>query len=493
MGAQDRVPAVIALASQARPRSALTVHPDPEPRLTRSVRYGDSPSNSPGPVRPIPRVGSGPGPGPGRSGVRRIGWIVATLTLLACGGEGGTVQEGLVVTDLHPLATPAAARSGEPNLAAGPDGVWLSWLERSGPDRHTLRLARWDGSGWSDPVTVIDRPDLFVNWADFPAVGVLGDGTLLVHWLERSGPGTYAYDVRARLSRDGGASWTGDIRPHRDGLEVEHGFVSIQPLGDRFGLTWLDGRRTVDGDPMTLRFATITPDGQVGDEALLDGSTCDCCQTDLAVTDLGPVAVYRDRTPDEIRDIRITRRVYGRWTAGEPVHRDGWVIAGCPVNGPAVAAEGRRVAVAWFTGAAVAGDARPGSVNEAGERGRVSVAFSDDAGAAFGSPIRVDDGDAMGRVDVALLADGSALVTWLERVEGGAEVRARRVTPEGPGPAIVVTGTAAARASGFPRSARLGDRVVFAWTEPGAGGVVRAAVARIPVPTAPHDPPGGAP
>jgi hypothetical protein len=407
-------------------------------------------------------------------------WVAAAVLLAGCGGDApDETPEAPALVDLRPVAVPAGAGSGEPNLAVGSDALWLSWLEPSEGGHHALRIARWNGDGWGDPMTVLDRPDLFVNWADFPSLSALEDGTLLAHWLEKSGPGTYAYDVRTAISGDGGASWSEDIIPHRDGVEAEHGFVSVLPMGDRFGLTWLDGRETIDGDPMTVRFATITPDGELGDEALLDASACDCCQTALASTAAGPIAVYRDRTEDEVRDIHITRRIDGEWTEGVPVHRDGWVIPGCPVNGPAVAAVGERVAVAWFTGTPVGAEADREAVRGAGERGRALVAFSGDGGATFGAPVRVDDGGAMGRVDVELLDDGAALVTWLERVEGAAEVRVRRATPEGPGPATPVTGTAAERASGFPRSARLGGIVVFAWTEPGEAGGVRTAVARI--------------
>ena len=410
----------------------------------------------------------------------------AAVAVAACGSDASDPPaEGPPLEAPRAVPVPAGAGSGEPNLAAGTDGVWLSWLEPTLEGRHALQIARWDGGGWGEPATVLDRPDLFVNWADFPAVGALDDGTLLEHWLEKSGPGTYAYDVRTALSRDGGASWSEDLVPHRDSVEAEHGFVSILPMGDRFGLTWLDGRATVDGDPMTLRFATITPDGALADEALLDASVCDCCQTGLASTAAGPIAVYRDRTGDEVRDIYITRRVDGEWTEGVPVHRDGWVIPACPVNGPAVAADGQGVAVAWFTGGPVDDDAGRDALREAGERGRALVAFSEDGGDSFSAPVRVDDGGAMGRVDVELLDGGAALVTWLERVDGAAEVRTRRVTPEGPGPALTLSGTAAERASGFPRSVRFGDHVLFAWTEPGEAGGIRTTVAKL------ADPPGG--
>ena len=64
----------------------------------------------------------------------------------------------------------------------------------------------------------------------------------------------------------------------------------------------------------------------------------------------GPVVVYRDRSEaeKEIRDISIVRLKGKKWSAPRPVFQDGWRLNGCPVNGPAVAAAGRRVAVAWF-------------------------------------------------------------------------------------------------------------------------------------------------
>ncbi|HUH13678.1 MAG TPA: hypothetical protein VMK65_11230, partial [Longimicrobiales bacterium] len=135
-------------------------------------------------------------------------------------------------------------------------------------------------------------------------------------------------------------------------------------------------------------------------------------------------------------------------------------------NGPAVAARGEEVVAAWFTAAA--------------DTPRVRVAFSGDDGASFGAPARVDEGAPEGRVDVLLLDDGTAAVAWLERTGQGAEVRVRRVGRDGVmGDAHVVGRTSAARASGFPRMVRQGERVVFAWTEPGEPGRVR--VAALPV------------
>ena len=115
-----------------------------------------------------------------------------------------------------------------------------------------------------------------------------------------------------------------------------------------------------------------------------------------------------------MRDIYVTRMVNGAWTEGRPVHADGWVMPACPVNGPQADADGQRVAVAWFTAA----DSTPA----------VKLAYSTDGGATFAAPVRVDGGNPEGRVDVQLLADGGALVSWIERTgETEAAVRVRRV------------------------------------------------------------------
>jgi hypothetical protein len=70
-------------------------------------------------------------------------------------------------------------------------------------------------------------------------------------------------------------------------------------------------------------------------------------------------------------------------------------------------------------------------------------------------------------VDVALLADGSALVSWLESAsDGTGDIRVRRATLQGVlGPALTVAKTDAGRMSGFPQMVVSGDQVVFAWTD----------------------------
>jgi hypothetical protein len=68
------------------------------------------------------------------------------------------------------------------------------------------------------------------------------------------------------------------------------------------------------------------------------------------------------------------------------------------------------------------------------------------------------------------------MATWIEFADGKAQFRMRRVTPGGErGPATTVVGLSANRSSGYPRMARFGDELIFAWTEPGTPSTVKTA------------------
>ncbi len=273
-----------------------------------------------------------------------------------------------------------------------------------------------DDRSWSEPVEVASGPDWFINWADFPSVVPADTGPWAAHWLQQKPGGVYAYDVMTTLSDDGGRTWGEPRSPHDDGTPTEHGFVSMAQVGNQPYAVWLDGRATAgEGHAhgadhhgpapgaMTLRGALLQPQGAVAGVEI-DARVCDCCQTDTAATRDALVVVYRDRAADETRDILAARLVDGVWSKPVVVHADGWRIDACPVNGPAVAADGDTVVVAWFT---------------APDQPRVRLAFSQDGGRSFAPPIEVASGKVVGRVDVVALTAGRAVVSWLGRRRAG--------------------------------------------------------------------------
>jgi hypothetical protein len=373
---------------------------------------------------------------------------------------------------IEPAGTPAGPNSLAPQLTVSKKGPLLSWIERSG-ESATLKFSEWTSSAWSAPQTVASGTDWFVNWADVPSVMRLSDGTLAAHWLQKSGPGSYAYDLRLAYSSDDGRTWSRSFRPHHDGTQTEHGFASLfeMPEGG-LGVVWLDGRAMKThgngghggpgGGAMSLRFARYDRSWKQIQDEPLDLRVCDCCPTSAVVTADGPIAAFRDRSDREVRDIHVTRRVAGKWSSSRAVHPDGWTINACPVNGPMLNAKGQDVAVAWFT------------VQQ--DQGHAFVAFSPDGGRSFGTPIRLDDDAAIGRVDVDLLGDRSAVASWIEETQ----FKMRRVWPDGSrSPAVAVSPLAAGRASGYPRLVAHADDLIFVWTDANAGtSQVRTAIGR---------------
>lgn len=367
------------------------------------------------------------------------------------------------------VQSPAGANSAQPQLSTSSRGVLLSWIEREGA-RASLKFSERNAKGWTPAITVASGTDWFVNWADVPSVIRLSDGTIAAHWLEKNGGGAESYDVRLSYSRDEGKTWAAPFLPHSDHTKTEHGFASlIEPSAGQLGLVWLDGRAMMTGPEhaghgmgnMSVRFATFDKQWKQTAESVVDDRVCECCPTSMAVTSYGPIAAFRNRSDAEIRDIVVSRLVGGKWTAPAAVHNDNWKIEACPVNGPAIAADKKNVAVAWFTGV--------------GGENRALVAFSNDAGATFGAPVRVDDGGTLGRVDAALLPNGDAIVTWIERAGTLSEFRWRRVSPNGSKSApMTISGIGTARTSGYPRMAVNGNTLTFAWVDTAKSTVVTA-------------------
>jgi hypothetical protein len=336
----------------------------------------------------------------------------------------------------HEWLLPTTPGSAQPDLVATSDGrLLLSWISSVPSRRTALQFIAYDPDGrWqSAPRTIAVGDSFFVNWADTPHIAATDDGALWVHWLQKSPGAPYAYDVVLSRSRDGGVNWSAPALVNTDGKPAEHGFVSLWPQSaDSLGVAWLDGRDSGGGEHaahgdtrpaavkspemMSLRSAIFSGDLQRTGEAEVDTSACDCCQTDVAMTARGPVLVYRDRTPAEIRDIYVTRRDGERWTAPQPVHADGWKMPACPVNGPSIAASGDDVVVAWYTAA----DDKPA----------VKLARSSDAGDSFTTPVTLEQGEAVqGRVDVALDA-AQAWVLWVREDSSGQSLWLARYAPD---------------------------------------------------------------
>lgn len=384
---------------------------------------------------------------------------------------------------VEPWLLPKIQSAAQPNLTSNAKGeLILSWIERTAKG-HRLQIATYRNNNWTATSTVSEGNNWFVNWADFPGTVALADGTLWAHYLVKSGEGTYAYDVILRHSKDNGKTWSSAIKVNDDGTKTEHGFVSLWPWSaSEVAVAWLDGRKTQGASGhdhhqsiqdknsdkvMTLRTAVFDAHGKKLNEWSLDQRTCDCCQTDAAVTDKGPIVIYRDRDPNEIRDIYTSRFINHKWTTGVPVAKDHWHMPACPVNGPAISAFKNNVWAAWYTGANNTSAIRLAYSNNSGENYTASKNFKQ------GPQIQ-------GRVDITgnatnawlLWTEESAVQSiWLTQIDRhfkhvGQPIRISQLTGRG-------------KATGFARMQMTNEGVFMVWTDVVDGKpVIKGAIVR---------------
>ena len=345
----------------------------------------------------------------------------------------------------------------QPSLVSNNGLLSLTWISSDEDMNAELNFRQFKDGDWLNPMTLAVGSDWFVNWADFPTHAISGD-QVLTSYLKKSAGGSYTYDVFLSLHNLSGEKVKEDFILNTDGFKAEHGFVSIVAKDEEgFLISWLDGRNTVEKDadgnqkPMTIRFAEITNNGDIINENELDASVCDCCQTSITNTDKGPLVVYRDRSEKEVRDIYVTRNIDDKWEAPAAVHNDGWVIYGCPVNGPKVVSSANNVAVGWFT----VYEGKP----------RVNLSFSESYGSSFGAPIQINDHNAIGRVDVVYLNDKEVLVSYMEDDDYDTYLRLKKVSIDGKvSNPITISKIDSGRNTGVPQLEILNDEIFIVWT-----------------------------
>ena len=402
----------------------------------------------------------------------RILFICLLFTFFSCKEQvqkQSNVEAVEQMTVAKTIKNPSQLNSQTPNLFSKDNVLWMSWL-RTIDSTDYLRYARYKNGTWSKRTSAAKGRDWFVNWADFPAIATNG-GNVLTNILQKSDSGAYTYDVKLNLI----TSLKNSLKPdthavkrdfllHTDGTKSEHGFVSLQPYGEKsFYAVWLDGRNTgagmdhdshsSTGGAMTLRGAVISEKGEISREEELDNCVCDCCQTDLIVTtDNQIIAAYRDRSDDEIRDIKIKKwNEASGWSEAIKVGDDNWKIAGCPVNGPALSAYDTNYAVAWFSAA--------------NDVPKVQLSFGKTMNTELGAPISINSNPTMGRVDVVMVSNTEAVVSWIEDKGDDTLIQLLKVNKNGSkGEVFTVSKTNAARASGFPRMAVIDDNLMIAYT-----------------------------
>jgi BNR repeat-like domain len=395
-----------------------------------------------------------------------LGGILLLAAAVSCNRSKHSSEEDF---SLELSSNPAAPGSIAPNMTQGQGGeVVLSWIEPA-QGRLALRFARRGERGWSATQTIVARPN-FGKYAEAPPwVSMLPNGALIAVWTEEiegkgRWPGNYLF---VATSGDQGKTWSKPVVVHSDRSNSEHSFASLAVLdASHADIVWLDARDYESKHKYRLMSAVISSTGSVADEETLDDDVCTCCPTAMVGIAGGLLAAYRDHTSQEIRDIYSIRRQSDHWEPSHAIHKDGWHINACPVNGPALAARGNNVVAAWYTGAEQGGVLR--------------VAFSRDDGATFENPATIEssgnDDRPVGRPTLTLLPSGEALVAWIRRQKDQAELVAAlaRPTDNRIHPLLIASGSAPSL--GYPRMQQLGSSMFLSWGGAGETKQVKTAI-----------------
>lgn len=419
------------------------------------------------------------------------------LTVRGLFAAGVATEPAIVAQEIAP---PTSATASSSTLATSPEGVaWLAWLETGADKGVTLKFATFDAATrtWSAARTIASGPDFNAGASDIPALTVGPGGRATVLWHVKNPPSPQTahlhhgagYHAVTSSTRDGGATWSA---PARVSIESDiNEFAALTTLADgRVLAVWLDARvkkvmgampdhdKIHPGMKLTQQlYSRIVAPAEAANpdtpDTLIEYSVCDCCHTSLAAFPDGTaLLVYRGRSEDEARDIRVTRFRGNAWDEPRTLNNDDWRIAGCPVNGPQLVSDGPRAGVAWFTAA----DNDP----------RIVASFSPDAGARFLMPLKLSAPKPVGRASLVLLRSSALLVAW---VDADGALALRRVTPDyGLNTTVTLTQPAAGRIKGPPRLAlvrnylggKTGAQVLATFTREGAASPVSTLLIDVP-------------
>ena len=280
-----------------------------------------------------------------------------------------------------------------------------------------------DGEMKGAPVRVNPNAGEATAWrGDPPTIAVSAEGAVHVGWTARVASAQHANQLYLSTSRDGGQTFEPPVKVNDDGKAVEHGMHSLAVGPDnRVYVVWLDERNVVKppthsmegGKQMKMEhmeanrevFMASSSDGgrsfstniRIGQEA------CPCCKTAVTTGSDGHVfAGWRQVLPGEFRHIALAASADGGQTFSSPkiVSDDRWMIAACPVSGPALSVEaGGALRVVWYT---------------EGEKGAPGLywAESTDMGQTFSESRPLAEGEARGNPILLAGGKGAATVIW---------------------------------------------------------------------------------
>jgi hypothetical protein len=365
-----------------------------------------------------------------------------------------------------------------PWIAASGSFVAVAWTGSvAGKGDVFVAVSRDAGAAFSSPVRVNSvEGDARVSGEIAPRIAVLGrsgsDPLITVTWNAKE----CTTQNRTARSRDGGRTFAEEMNLQTKGAPGDRGWqASTLDARGTLHTVWLDHRAMAaksdadhsehkgehDGVAMAQKSGLYYAADGVVERELFKG-VCYCCKTAMATGPNGEIyAAWRHVFEGNMRDMAFTASRDGGKTFMPlvRVNQDGWSIAGCPDDGPAMAVDAKGVVhLVWPT--------------VKNEQGVILYATSPE-GRSFTKPVQVPTlgGPKASHPVVAVDKGGRVFVAWDES-KGG--IRTAAVVQLGGNHAPELLGTAtsypvlaatdngivAAFTSGTPERSTIGVRVI---------------------------------
>jgi hypothetical protein len=369
----------------------------------------------------------------------RTTWVIGTLVLAAACNSGGE-RAGSNGQEAARVRFGVEGRSNAaPSVATFGTSAAVVWTASSGSQSDIyISVSRDNGATFGAPVRVNDIDgDARASGEQAARVVLAPANVVHVAWPARHGETSV---IRYATSKDGGATFSKAITVAGDELRGARGWHAMA-LGYDGGVhvVWLDGRNAAPsprqlparagshGDsakagshdhskrPMEQPRQDVFHASWKGDDPRSEhpvaASVCFCCKTAVATSGDRVYVAWRHIYPGNIRDIAVARSTDNGATFGTPerLSEDNWMIAGCPDDGPAMAADAHGgIHIAWPT--LVVG-------NAPGETPRKGIFYSARAeGKGFTARVRLDSGQTdTAHPQLASDEHGTTAVVWDER------------------------------------------------------------------------------
>lgn len=390
-----------------------------------------------------------------RTGYRLCRQTVFSISLVFFSLPSFALDPSAPQLSMENLANPSGPHSSQPHLSSTADSeLILSWVQANGEGQQSLLFARYNGTRWIAPKTVVTLPKI----SDLPKVIGLTDGGLGAVWGTETKIGDMgSSEVYVSRSKDGGQTWSDALKVNSDQKVKTARYnpdIAALPKGE-MAVLWSDSRRYEKFKTQLMMGAVVDATGHVDHDFAVDDDICSCCQLLPTLFQNQLYLTYRDRLPGEVRDIAVVRWPGQSSAKAVRVHQDNWVLEGCPGQGVGADAALKQFGVAWFTAA--------------GGEGKVKVAFTEDPSSGFGVPLSIADSKKLpqGQVKLAMFNDDYALVHWIQNSKQGPMLQLALVSLDGKVLTEQSLNTPSWEADyewpNLPVLKRAGDQVYFAW------------------------------